>query len=606
MKIIDKINQSIVENKPFFSLEFFPPKTKAGIQNLYDRLERMARLEPAFVDFTWGAGGSTSQLTLELCQSAQKYFALEVMMHLTCTNISEAEIRSALNSARDAGIKNILALRGDPPVGSERWVKRDDGFAFGADLTGFIRTEFDDWFGVGVAGYPGGHPESASLESDIAHQKSKVDAGADFIITQLFYDVEEYIQYVRLCRKAGIECPVIPGLLPITNYQRFKKFTDFCQTKIPREISDQLELVKNDDAAVRAFGIDLCVKMCRELRDAGAPGFHFYTLNLEDSVKAIVGELGLIDNASSRRALPWRQPTVPERNNETVRPIFWSNRPQSYLARTEAWDSYPNGRWGDSSSPAFGNLNDYHLIRSGLGQQKDKRLAEWGEPQTFEDICNVFVDFCYGKITHLPWCEGSIRPESKRIETTLVELNRHGVLTINSQPQLNGVDSADPVYGWGGTGGLVYQKAYVEFFVSPADWGMIESALKLCPTVSWHAVNNAGDSSSNIQEGVNAVTWGVFPGKEVIQPTVVDSVSFEIWKAEAFSLWKAEWAQLYPEDSKSPVILNTIADEWYLVNLVENNYINGDIFKVFEAAGLLIKSRVRDSAQSVNEDMLNI
>ncbi|MBQ48876.1 MAG: methylenetetrahydrofolate reductase [NAD(P)H], partial [Zetaproteobacteria bacterium] len=167
MKIIDKINQSIVENKPFFSLEFFPPKTKAGIQNLYDRLERMARLEPAFVDFTWGAGGSTSQLTLELCQSAQKYFALEVMMHLTCTNISEAEIRSALNSARDAGIKNILALRGDPPVGSERWVKRDDGFAFGADLTGFIRTEFDDWFGVGVAGYPGGHPESASLESDI-------------------------------------------------------------------------------------------------------------------------------------------------------------------------------------------------------------------------------------------------------------------------------------------------------------------------------------------------------------------------------------------------------------------------------------------------------
>ena len=582
MKIIDKINQRTSDD-PFYSFEFFPPKTDSGLYNLYNRLERMAQLEPLFVDITWGAGGSTVSQTLEISKNIQTYFCVDVMMHLTCTNMPKSMLLDALAAAEAGGISNILALRGDPPEGQDKWSADADGFRYASDLTKFIRDKYNDSFGIGVGGYPEGHTEATDLDIDILNLKKKVEAGADFIITQLFYDVEEFKKFFIKCRKAGISCPIIPGLLPITNYDRFVRFTRFCQTKVPLNIMKQLEDVKKDDAAVRRFGIDLCVKMCDELRDFGVSGFHFYTLNLETSVMEILKRLQLVDNFTNRRSLPWRPSTVPGRRDETVRPIFWSNRPKSYLARTAGWDDFPNGRWGDSRSPTFGDLKDYYMIRQGLEGSRDGKNI-WSKVSSAADIKSVFKSFLSGELNYLPWCEQPPKPETLAISSSLENLIDNGFLTINSQPQVNGITSCDPQLGWGGDNGYIYQKAYVEFFASPDETKALIRQIKKCPTLTYQALNSKGESLSNINPGAtNAVTWGVFPGKEVIQPTIVDAESFAIWKEEAFQLWLSEGVELFDAKNTTKKLLQEVHDSYYLVNIVENDYVAGDIFKPFRA-----------------------
>lgn len=582
MKIIDKILSRTTE-APFYSFEYFPPKTEAGLYNLYSRLDRMAQLEPLFVDVTWGAGGSTADQTLEIARNIQSYFGVDVMMHLTCTNMPESTLRNALDQARDGGISNILALRGDPPEGQKEWKPSAEGFRYGSDLTKFIRQNYQDTFGIGVGAYPEGHTEATSLTADINHLKIKIDAGADFIITQLFYDIHEYLNFVKLCRSAGITCPIVPGLLPITNYERFLRFTRFCQTKVPKNILADLESIKKDDAAVKRYGIKQCVEMCEKLRDFGVPGFHFYTLNLETTVMEVLKQLQLIDNFSNRRTLPWRPSTMPGRREESVRPIYWSNRPKSYMARTAGWDDFPNGRWGDSRSPTFGDLNEYYLIRQGLEGTKVGKDV-WQEPKDEKDIKNVFTGFLKGDVESLPWCDEIPKSETAAISDSLVALNQAGFLTINSQPQVNGTPSSDPHVGWGGDNGYVYQKAYIEFFVSPEDIDRLLACVEKFPSLTFQATNHAGDYRSNMKpDGVNAVTWGVFPGKEVIQPTVVDSESFMIWKEEAFQLWLSDGANLYPKSHPSRELLKKIHSSYYLVNLVENDFVSGNIFSPFQA-----------------------
>ncbi len=584
MKIIDKIS-TFGKKTPFFSFEFFPPKTDEGLQNLYGRLDRMAQLEPLFIDVTWGAGGSTSDQTIDIARNAQKYYGLDVMMHLTCTNMPMTKIDKALSACYEGGVRNILALRGDPPHGQAVWVKSKTGFAYASDLTQHIRTQYGDYFGIGVGGYPEGHLESVSLDEDTRYLKKKVDAGADFIITQLFYDIEQYFEFVKRCRNAGITCPIIPGILPVTNYERFRKFTQICGVKVPPKVLEDLARCSHDDAAVKNYGIELGTKMCESLRSNGVEGFHFYTLNLESAVFEILRNLGL-DSKASQRTLPWRPSTMPGRRTEDVRPIFWSNRPKSYMARTYGWDDYPNGRWGDSRSPTFGDLNEYYIIRQGLGlkAQKEDVREIYGEPRSESDVQEIFARFCEGKIRQLPWSEGELHGETGRIAHNLASLNRAGFLTINSQPQVNGASSEDKDVGWGKKNGIVYQKAYIEFFVSPEQLEELLVELKQRETISYQAVNAKGTTFSNILPGeVNAVTWGVFPSSEIIQPTVVDPVSFMIWKDEAFDLWVTDWAERYPEDSPARAVLHGIHDSYYLVNIVENNFVSGDIFAVFDA-----------------------
>eukprot|EP01098_Paradermamoeba_levis_P011692 TRINITY_DN5030_c0_g1_i1.p1 TRINITY_DN5030_c0_g1~~TRINITY_DN5030_c0_g1_i1.p1 ORF type:complete len:589 (+),score=188.41 TRINITY_DN5030_c0_g1_i1:71-1837(+) len=577
VKIIDKLNQAIEAKKVLHSFEYFPPKTNDGVRNLYDRLDRMGLLEPCWIDVTWGAGGSTSHLTTEICLNSQNICGLDTMMHMTCTNMPKPELLEFLKKAKEGGIQNILALRGDPPHG-EQWKQHKEGLAHAVDLVRLIRETHGDFFCIAVAGYPEAHLEATSYEEDLKFLKEKVDAGADLIITQLFYDTELYIKWVADCRKIGIKCPIVPGMMPIHTFAGFKRMTTLCKTKVPQSISDALEPIKDDDEKVKEYGVQLCIQMCQTLLKAGiAPALHFYTLNLEKSVTKILEGLGLVKEIQERRPLPWSG--VPNRSKEDVRPVFWSHRPQSYMIRTASWDEFPNGRWGDSRSPAYGDLNDYHLMVLHFDKEFNSK-SNWGEPQNQQEVFSVFTRYCSGELTRLPWVDTPMSAESELIKESLIKLNQNGFLTINSQPAIRDVPSTDKVFGWGSPGGYVYQKGYVEFFTSPENLHKLLDLAKRFPTLTYQAVNKKGDTLSNCS-AANAITWGVFIGQEIKQPTIVEPDSFHVWKDEAFALWESQWINLYPEAHPSKKLLKEMHDTYYLVNVVENNYISGDVFAVF-------------------------
>jgi methylenetetrahydrofolate reductase (NADPH) len=585
-KIIQLIEQKKAEGKPFFSFEYFPPKTDAGVVNLYNRIENMSLTEPLFLDITWGAGGTTSDLTLELASTMQKSFGPEVMMHLTCTNMSIDSIRNALITAKENGVRNILALRGDPPHGSEEWSKKDDGFSYATDLVKFIRSEFGDWFGIGVAGYPEGHPDSPNKEDDLSFLKQKIDAGADFIVTQLFYDVPLFLDWVNRCRDFGIHCPILPGIMPIQNYAGFIRMTSFCKTKIPVEITAALEPIQQDDAAIRRYGVQLGAQMCRQLLDAGIEGVHLYTLNLQQSCTEILEELNLIASSKQpRRMLPWKQSSSARRNrNEDVRPIFWSNRSSAYTARTFSWDSFPNGRFGSHESPAYGELSQYHMCPARIGSVAERRTI-WGETlNDLEDVKATFEGFIKGDIKRLPWCEEPLALESDELKENLIKLNKKGFLTINSQPAVNAASSDDKTFGWGPAGGYVFQKSYIEFFVSKNGLEKLIKAIEKFPQLSYCAYNHKGDKYSNWSSDhqTTAVTWGVFANSEIIQPTVVDAASFLVWKEEAFALWKSQWGVIYEIGTTADDVINGIYNDFFLVNVVDNDFVKGNLWDVFE------------------------
>ncbi|XP_077239202.1 putative methylenetetrahydrofolate reductase (NADH) [Tasmannia lanceolata] len=592
MKVIEKIRAaSELEGKVVFSFEFFPPKTEDGVDNLFERMDRMVSHNPSFCDITWGAGGSTADLTLDISNKMQNMICVETMMHLTCTNMPVEKINHALDTIKSNGIQNVLALRGDPPHGQDKFVQVAGGFACALDLVQHMRAKYGDYFGITVAGYPEAHPdmiqgEGATLEAyqnDLAYLKRKVDAGADLIITQLFYDTDVFLKFVNDCRQIGITCPIVPGIMPINNYKGFLRMTGFCKTRVPSDIMAALEPIKDNEEAVKAYGIHLGTEMCKKILAHGIKTVHLYTLNMEKSALAILKNLGLIDESRISRSLPWRRPTNIFRVKEDVRPIFWANRPKSYISRTLGWDQYPHGRWGDSCNPSYGALTDYQFMRP---RSRDKKLQEeWAVPlKSVEDIHESFMNYCLGKLKSSPWSElDGLQAETKIINEQLGQINLKGFLTINSQPAVNGEKSDSPSVGWGGPGGYVYQKAYLEFFCSKDKLNMLVEKCMTIPSLTYIAVNKEGKCVSNVGPTVvNAVTWGVFPAKEIIQPTVVDPGSFMVWKDEAFVIWTKGWGCLFPEGDPSSKILEQVESSYYLVSLVDNDYIHGDLFSVFK------------------------
>ncbi|KAJ3023693.1 UNVERIFIED_CONTAM: hypothetical protein HDU68_008496 [Siphonaria sp. JEL0065] len=567
VKVTKKIEKALAEDRCFWSFEYFPPKTETGVINLFDRMERMYTLGPEFVDVTWGAGGAQSELTLQICTTAQSVAGLETCMHLTCTNMPREKIDWALKNAKDAGIQNILALRGDPPHGHSDWKKIDTGFAYAIDLVKYIREQYGDYFCIGVAGYPENHIENPDTEADFRHfvEKAKI---ADYVVTQLFYDCDLYLKWVDRVRAAGVTIPILPGIMPIQMYGGFKRMTTLSKTHVPPEVDAALEPIKDDDKAVKEYGVKLAVEMCNKLRAAGVKGFHFYCMNLEKSVRLILEGLGFVAPIEVAKPLPWNPSLAKNREKESVRPIFWRNRTRSYVLRTESWDDFPNGRWGDSRSPAYGDLDGYGVS---LKFTPEEAIKVWGAPKSLPEIYKLFAEFCKGNLAALPWSD-NMAPESEGIKNPLADVNLKGFLTINSQPAVDGVISSDSQYGWGPKNGFVYQKAYIEFFVSPEALDKLIRKLGQNPFVTYYAVNKQGDLKTNVQaEGPNAVTWGVFPGQEIVQPTVVDGTSFMAWKDEAFELWN-QWARIYPANSESTKLIQGISDTWFLVNVVNNNY----------------------------------
>jgi methylenetetrahydrofolate reductase (NADPH) len=287
--------------EPSFSFEFFPPKTEEGEANLAAALTELAKLDPTFVSVTYGAAGTPAQRgkTIDIVSRIKADHGLEAMAHFTCVGQTVDELRAGLDRMRDAGIENVLALRGDPPGGvhAREWRAVEGGLTYSRELIELIRANYD--FSVGAACFPEVHMAAESAEADLRYTREKVEAGAGFLITQLFFDNQLYYDFVARARDIGIDVPIIPGIMPITNVAQIRRFTQLCGASIPPGLMRELELRADQPDAVTDFGVAYATMQCADLLANGAPGIHFYTLNRSPSTRAILSAL--------RALAPWRK-----------------------------------------------------------------------------------------------------------------------------------------------------------------------------------------------------------------------------------------------------------------------------------------------------------
>jgi methylenetetrahydrofolate reductase (NADPH) len=296
-----RIDEILDERRPVFSFEFFPPKDKQGMTQLKLALDELKHDEPAYVSVTYGAGGSTRERTVEVTTWIKRELGIEAMAHLSCVGEPVSRIREILDEIRDAGIQNVLALRGDPPRGEAEWRPHPNGLTSSPELIELIESDYD--FCVGGACFPEVHPEAPDLEHDLVFCKRKVDAGARFLITQLFFDNSLYFDFVREARAAGIEVPIIPGIIPVTNFAQIKRFTEMCGASIPADLERELAARQQYPDAVKDLGVAYATAQCADLIARGAPGIHFYTLNRSPATRAILAAL--------RAARPWDRALEP-------------------------------------------------------------------------------------------------------------------------------------------------------------------------------------------------------------------------------------------------------------------------------------------------------
>jgi methylenetetrahydrofolate reductase (NADPH) len=287
-----RIDQLLAGPEPSFSFEFLPPKTEQGEQNLYAALAELRTLEPSFVSVTYGAGGSRRAKTIEIVKRIREDYHLEAMAHFTCVGATVEELRATLDEMRAAGIDNVLALRGDPPGGQGEWVRTDGGFEYSRELVELIKDDYP--FAIGAACFPETHIHATSPEDDVAHLAEKVAAGADFLITQMFFENSRYFDFVERARAAGITVPIIPGILPITQIGQVERMTTLCGATIPEGLRRELYARESQPEAVIDFGVAYATLQCAELLAAGAPGIHFYTLNRSPATRAVLGALKLM------------------------------------------------------------------------------------------------------------------------------------------------------------------------------------------------------------------------------------------------------------------------------------------------------------------------
>jgi len=281
-----RISERFLRGRPVFSFEFFPPKTDKGFASLYRTAEDLKRLDPDFVSVTWGAGGSTRTKTLEVVTQIQREIGITAMAHLSCIGSTPEQLGQTLDRLAEAGIENVLALGGDRPTDYE---PPKGAFSYANELAAFIGSRWD--FCVGGACYPETHPLAPSPEQDLANLVRKVEAGVDFLITQLFFDNDDYFAFVRRARDAGIQVPILPGIMPIVSVSSTRRMTSLCGAQIPRELEKRLSEVEHDDALTLQVGVEWATLQCRELLDQNAPGIHFYTLNRSSATRSIFESL---------------------------------------------------------------------------------------------------------------------------------------------------------------------------------------------------------------------------------------------------------------------------------------------------------------------------
>jgi methylenetetrahydrofolate reductase (NADPH) len=292
-----RIDELLAGPGPVLSFEFFPPKTEQGEQNLYTALGELGALEPSFVSVTYGAGGSTREKTIEIVKRIKHEYGLEAMAHFTCVGATVPQLRGTLDEMARAGIENVLALRGDPPAGQETWIKTEGGLEYSSELVALVKADYP--FAIGAACFPETHIHATSPQADLEYLAEKVRAGADFLITQLFFDNACYFDFVARARALGIDVPIIPGIMPITRVGQIERMAAMCGASIPEGLRRELHQRAQAPEAVLDFGVAYATLQCAELLAAGAPGIHFYTLNRSPATRAILGALKL--------ARPWER-----------------------------------------------------------------------------------------------------------------------------------------------------------------------------------------------------------------------------------------------------------------------------------------------------------
>ncbi len=292
-----RIDQILARDEPCFSVEFFPPRTPEAVPRLYEAVEALRPLEPDFVSVTYGAAGSTREGTVEITEELGKTSGLEAMPHLSCVGETREGLKDILDRFAALGVDNILALRGDPPRGEPNFVAPEGGLKSATELTAFIRERYD--FTIGGSCFPEVHPEAASAEADLAYLKTKVEAGASFLITQLFFDNQVYFDFVAAARNVGIDVPIIPGVIPIASYGQVSRICKLCDASIPPELDAAMAGLGGDGEAEAMLGIAYAARQCEELLAAGAPGIHFIALNRAPGTRAVLAAL--------RASRPWER-----------------------------------------------------------------------------------------------------------------------------------------------------------------------------------------------------------------------------------------------------------------------------------------------------------
>jgi methylenetetrahydrofolate reductase (NADPH) len=292
-----RIDQILGEDGPTFSVEFFPPKSEEASEQLFATARSLRELEPDFVSVTYGAGGSTRDGTVEITRALKDEIGLETMAHLSCVGETREGIAGTLDRIADAGIENVFALRGDPPRGQADFVQPEGGLGSAAELAEFIAGGWD--FSIGGACFPEVHPEAPDLETDLNYLKTKVDAGASFLITQLFFDNRVYFDFVAAARAHGIEVPIIAGVIPVAGFSQTKRICELCDASIPERLEKMFAAAGGDERAEFELGVAFAAQQCTELLLAGAPGIHFYALNRAPATRAVLGSL--------RAARPWER-----------------------------------------------------------------------------------------------------------------------------------------------------------------------------------------------------------------------------------------------------------------------------------------------------------
>lgn len=297
-----RIRDLLARNQPLFSFEFFPPKSDEAVAQLERTIADLVPLQPDYVSVTYGAGGSTREKTIDIVSRIKRETGLEPMAHLTCVGSTKEEIRSVLDTLAGAGVENVLALRGDPPKGQTRFSAIDGGFRYASELVGFIREAYADRMSVGGAGYPEKHTECGNPAVDLVNLKRKVDNGADFLVTQLFFDNRKYFEFVDNARAIGIQVPIIPGIMPITNASQIERFTMLCGASLPFRLAAELDRRRENGEAVMQLGVAHATAQCIELLQCGAPGIHFYTLNRSTATMQVLAALRTIGFNGRRSA----------------------------------------------------------------------------------------------------------------------------------------------------------------------------------------------------------------------------------------------------------------------------------------------------------------